>query len=207
MFENAKWIGYEQLENNDKYEGYKTSYIGKNFELSHDVKNATLNICGLGNGSYYINGSVIPNCYKPTHESPIEKEIVYNTFDVTNMLSKGANRIGILLCNCRLRYGGLKPAVILQLDVEYSNGEKTVINSDLSFKTHPSHIIFTHKECGEIHDSTKYIDGWCDKNFNDETWINAVERAGFSNNFITTKNPPMEKIAEHKGKEIAKNLF
>lgn len=206
MFENAKWIGYEQLENNNKYEGHKTSYIGKNFLLSDDVKKATLNICGFGNGAYYINGSAVPDSYKPTHVAPIEKEIIYNTFDVTNMLSKGANRIGILLCNQRLK-ADMKPAVILQLDIEYSSGEKTAINSDLSFKTHPSHIVFTYNECGEIHDSTKYIDGWCDKNFNDEKWINAVERSGYSNNFITTNTPPMKKIAEHKGKEIAKNVF
>lgn len=61
MFENSKWINYviEKEPDIKKYE--PSPYIAKTFSVEEKPVKATLNICGYGEGAYFLNGRVIPD--------------------------------------------------------------------------------------------------------------------------------------------------
>ena len=172
MFEKSKWINYV-IENNEKIKNYKPSpYIAKTFVLKEKPKRAILNICGYGEGAYYINGKVIPDSYRPTIPSLISKTIIYNSYDITEMLRDGKNRIGIVLGNyrcyesCQMISGPVSQKVILQLDINYSDGTDYVLVSDTSFKAFESPLLFSWPTFGEIYDSRKEISDWLLTNTN-----------------------------------------
>ncbi len=215
MFENAKWIAknvYRNWHGPQADEMPPSPYIAKTFELSEKPKSAVLNICALGQGAYYINGKRIPDSYIPTHPSNYEKSVIYNSYDVTDMLERGKNRLGIIL-GCT-RYADLRagylfnyPKMICSLDIELHNGEKTSIVSDTSFKVKDSYVLFSYARCGEIHDANLKIDGWCDRDFDDSDWENAKISVGPGGELRPTSCPPRREKARLEGKEIAKGLF
>ena len=65
----------------------------KNFNITKEVKNATLYICGLGFFEAKINGNLPDDSVlNPTH-SQYSSTIYYRTFDVTALLRKNENEI------------------------------------------------------------------------------------------------------------------
>lgn len=215
MFENAKWIAKNVYRNWNGPSVDKlppSPYIAKTFEICEKPKKAVLNICALGQGAYYINGKRIPDSYIPSHPSNYEKSVIYTSYDVTDMLDKGKNRLGVILGNTRyadLRAGYLfnYPKMICQMDIEFENGEKMSIVSDTSFKVHDSYVLFSYARCGEIQDANLKIDSWCDKDFDDSDWDNAKISQGPGGALRPTVCPPRRIKAKLEGKEIARGLF
>ena len=213
MFEKSKWINYV-IENNEKIKNYKPSpYIAKTFVLKEKPKRAILNICGYGEGAYYINGKVIPDSYRPTIPSLISKTIIYNSYDITEMLRDGKNRIGIVLGNyrcyqdCPMLSEPMSQKVILQLDINYRDGTDYVLVSDTSFKAFESPLLFSCTTFGEIYDSRKEISDWCDPNFDDSKWLNVSEASAPEGIFRKSDCPPVVKYDENKGIEILPGIF
>ena len=61
MFENSKWINYSLKKDPSVKNSLPSPYIAKTFSLKEKPSKAILNICGYGEGAYYINGSLIPS--------------------------------------------------------------------------------------------------------------------------------------------------
>ena len=211
MFEKSKWIGYAS-----KNPGFDTCntpapYIAKTFELCEKPVKAVLNICGIGDAAYYLNGKRIPDSIRPTYASNLDKTVIYNIYDITNELNVGKNRIGAILGNYRLNSGqsGLwSPlALIIELNIEYADGSCQKIVSDRSFKGHDSGIVFSATCCGERQDARLEIPGWCDTDFDDSSWDNAVLTMPPYGDLRATDCPPKRIISEHKFVEIAPKLF
>lgn len=215
MFENARWIARNVWKNwkGPSVENMPPSpFIAKTFELDDAPKSAVLNICALGQGAYYINGDRVPDSFLPSHPSNYDKCAVYSSYDVTSMLKKGKNRLGVIVGNTRYadsRSGYLfnYPKMICQLDVEYSDGRKLSVVSDTSFKTADSFVLFSYARCGEIQDANLKIDNWCSPDFDDSAWENAKVSPGPGGILRPTKCPPRRKLATLEGKEIAKGVF
>ena len=211
MFENSKWIGF----NSKNFTGDTCTtpcpYIAKTFILRDEPQKATLNICGIGDGAYYINGKRIPDSIRPTFISDIDKTIIYNVFDVTNELKKGKNRIGAILGSLRVNngpYGMEFPLMlILELNITYSDGTSEAVVSDDSFKGHDSFIIFSATTAGERQDARLEIKDWCDEKFDDSKWDRVSLVTPPKGKFRTTDCPPKRIIGERKFKEIAPKLF
>ena len=95
----ASWIGIDSPE--DVRTGdvsMPARYLRTSFEAGKGIKEARLHICGLGLYEAYINGSKVGGAQvlSPT-VSNYDKKVYYNSFDVTGLLKKGANAIGVLL--------------------------------------------------------------------------------------------------------------
>lgn len=211
MFENSKWIGYRSKNPGEDLCTTASPYIAKSFTLREKPQKSTLNICGIGDGAYFINGKRIPDSIRPTYASYLYKSIIYNTFDVTDLLRGGKNRLGAILGNFRLdnsQYNfQLKLMLIVCLRIEYADGTVEEILSDESFKGHDSSIIFSTTCCGERQDARLEIPNWCDADFDDSLWDNAVLMTPPEGKFRTTTCPPKRIIKERKFTEIAPKLF
>ena len=64
--------------------------------------------------------------------------------------------------------------MLLQLEIEYTDGTKKIVISDESWKLNVDGPIRTNNEYdGEEYDATKELTGWNNAGFNDSKWLKA----------------------------------
>lgn len=210
----AQWIGLDSTLSSDKLTGktrLSARYLRKEFTLEHEVKRATLYISGLGMYECYINGSKISNdIFAPT-ATDYTKRVNYNVFDVTNRLSASQNTIGVILGNGRFFSMRMKPEpgekplgiptivnygfpkLLMQLDIEFKNGDRKTIASDTSWKiTNKGPIVANNEYDGEEYDANQELPGWNTNGYNESTWENAKKVEAPTGQLVAQLNPNLE---------------
>ena len=206
---NAKWIGGDFY--NDNIKG-KTSiasrYLRKEFALRQKVRDARLYISGLGQYSAYLNGQeVAPEELLKPALSDYTKRVYFNAYNVTDMLQKGNNAIGVILAGGRyttvryneeeMEWGGLThamhygtPQLLLQLEVTYTDGSKERIVSDKSWKiTDCGPIRKSNEFDGETYDERYDLGNWTLAGYNDKSWYPARMREAPGGKIVPQPNP------------------
>ena len=152
----------------------------KEFEISQDIISAEITVQSPGFACYYINGQPITEDIFISPLSNYNKLLWYNTYDVTALLCKGRNAIGVMAGNGFLnesfntawQYQNSPwrdaPQFLLCLKV---NGH-TVLESDSSWKAsrERSPIIYSHLRSGEYYDARKTDDTWLYEGYDDADW-------------------------------------
>ncbi|MBL7745756.1 MAG: family 78 glycoside hydrolase catalytic domain, partial [Chitinophagaceae bacterium] len=184
----GKWIGYDKASSWDsitKWSRLSARYLRKSFAGNGGIKRATVFIAGMGLYELYINGQKIGDQVLSPNPTDYRKTVLYNVQDVTKQVKSGENVIATVLGNGRFftmrqNYKTQKhntfgyPKLLLQLEIEYANGEKKVVVSDESWKLNVDGPIRTNNEYdGEEYDATKEFPGWNNNDFNDAAWMNA----------------------------------
>lgn len=161
-------------------------YFRKSFNTEKTVKNAELLITALGHYEVYINGKNITKGLLAPYRSAPTDYVYYDKYDVTELLIKGGNAIGVLLGNGMQNFLGAyiwdfdkaiwrgAPQFAFSLDIEYSDGTKESIVSDTTVKTADSPILFDDVIMGEYYDAAKEITGWNLPDFDDSNWKFAI---------------------------------
>ncbi|MBK6936897.1 MAG: family 78 glycoside hydrolase catalytic domain [Chitinophagaceae bacterium] len=183
---NAKWIGYYKAsvwDSISQWSRLSARYLRKEFASNETVKRATVYVSGLGMYELYINGKKIGDQVLAPNPTDYRKSYFYNTHDVTQQVKAGSNAIATILGNGRFftmrqNYKTQKhntfgfPKLLLQLEIEYSNGTKQVIVSDESWKLNVDGPIRTNNEYdGEEYDAAKEFNGWMIAGYNDSKWM------------------------------------
>jgi len=229
----ASWIGIDSMMNaGDKIkDSVKTRlaarYLRKEIQLNNEVKSARIYISGLGLYECYINGKKISNdIFAPT-ATDYSKHVNYNVYEVGNLLrGNNPNTICVMLGNGRFvsmrmaldtkwgvppikNYGF--PKLLLQLEVEYKNGEKAVIVSDTTWKiTTHGPIIANSEYDGEEYNANLELNGWMESGYNDEAWLKARRVSPPDGKLIAQRNPnivTMEVIKPVSIKEVTKGTY
>ena len=114
-----------------------------------------------------INGKKVGNEVLVPAQTQFNKTVLYNTYDVTGYLTKGANAIGVILGNGR--YFTMRksknanfgfPKVLLQLEIVFRDGTKQLIASDGTWKiTGDGPITENNEYDGEKYDARKEMKG------------------------------------------------
>ncbi len=203
----AKWIGYDKASAWDsitQFSRLSARYFRKPFTTNNGIKKATVYIVGLGMYELYINGQKIGNQVLAPAPKDYRKSVLYNTHDVTKQLITGNNLIATVLGNGRFftmrqDYKPKKintfgyPKMLLQLEIEYSNGEKKTIVSDESWKLNVDGAIRTNNEYdGEEYDATKEQVGWNNIGFNDRKWLTPELVAAPEGKVVAQMSEPMK---------------
>ena len=161
-------------------------YFRRTVELDYIPDNANIEICGLGFYELYVNGKNITKGLLAPYISNLDDYCYYDSYDITSLLKKGKNVIGILLGNgFRNSIGGYiwdmdtapfrgAPIVALELRAEAEGKEPVVITADESFKTCPSPIYFDDMRYGEYYDARAEIEAWNSEELDDSAWSNAM---------------------------------
>nr|MBB6148610.1 hypothetical protein [Mucilaginibacter sp. SP1R1] len=191
----AHWIGYDKgfpWDSVSKFSRLSARYYRKQFELKKNIKRATVYIIGLGHYELYVNGSSIGDRVLAEPPTDYTQSVKYSTYDVTSNIKQGVNAIATVLGNGRFftmrpKYKPKKikefgfPKMLLQLEVEYTDGTRQLITSDGSWKFTADGSIRTNNEYdGEEYDATKELPGWNKPGFDDNEWLKAslVEAPG-----------------------------
>ena len=150
--------------------------------LDGKIKRARVYICGLGYYELHINGWKVGDHLLDPGFTRYDRRELYVTYDVTSMLKRGENALGVILGNgwfngqTRAVWGFDKapwreaPKLLLSLVVEYTDGRTVVMGSDGSWKTATGPIVFDSIYGGENYDARLELPGWDKPGFNDCAW-------------------------------------
>ena len=131
-----------------KVGGYKLPMFRKELSLNKEVKEAIVNISGLGHFDFYINGGKVGNHFLDPGWTNYAKTALYLTF--------GA------------------PKVKLILFLKYADGSSEVIVTDQSWKVCEGPISYSSIYGGEDYDAGKCQVSWMAFGFNDDSWETPV---------------------------------
>lgn len=131
------------------------------------VKWARLYICGLGLYEAYLNGKKIGDEYLTPYCNDYTQWLQYQTYDVTDMLTQGGNRLDVLLGNgwYKGRFGlddtgdtkhlyGDAFLLVAELQIEYADGSRAVIGTDDSWSAQRGKVAESSFYDGEVYDET-----------------------------------------------------
>lgn len=157
--------------------------IRKGFELDFIPQKAGIKVCVSGFYHLYINGERItkgelaPFINNPNHI------LYYDEYEIADKLKKGKNAIAVILGNGFANQDvdswdfakasfRCAPCTAIVLEAE-GEGKKLEIESDETFKVHPSPILFDMYRYGTVYDAREEIEGCFDNDFDDSEWDNA----------------------------------
>ena len=189
--------------------------LRKDFKAKDEVKKATVYVCGLGHYQLSINGKKVGNSEFTPLWSDYSKTDYYNTYDISYMIQKGENAIGVILGNgfyntISTRYSKLwrsygPPTLFFKMVVEYTDGKTEVIRSDKSWKYAPSPITFNNIYGGEDYDANLEQKGWNEAGFNDSKWQEVVLQEAPEGK-LTAQTAPAVQINKQYGIKELKHL-
>ncbi|MFC2124778.1 family 78 glycoside hydrolase catalytic domain [Bacteroidota bacterium] len=184
----GKWIGDGKLvpeRDEDFYNETPSPLFRKGFSIKKPVKYARLYISGLGYYEAYINGKKIGDHVLDPGWTNYGKRVLYETYDITEMLSEGNNALGVMLgngwynplplglfrrFNLRKILTVGQPKLIAQLEITYEDGAKDIVITDRSWKSYDSHVLKNNIYLGELQDGRRKIREWAEADFNDAEW-------------------------------------
>lgn len=180
--------------------------LRKEFTTSKPIKRATAYICGLGFHELHINGEKVGDSVLEPAFTRYDKRALYVTRDVTRLIHRGPNAIGVMLgngwYNCHSRDSWdfdraqwrNTPRMLFQMKIEYADGSSEVIASDGSWKTTTGPIVFDCIRNGEHYDARLEKLGWDSANYSDADWKPVVLVDGPGGKLVAEKIPPAKVI-------------
>lgn len=141
----------------------------KNFAIERPVKKAFITSTAIGIYDLYLNGQLVSTDYFSPGFTSYKKALQYNYFDVTSLLGEineliavvGAGwAIGRFTYNSKTHITADRQALLLELFIEYQDGERTKIITDGSWTvTQQGKYRFGDFYDGETYDATIDIEG------------------------------------------------
>ena len=195
LLDNSEWKGewissnkevettLVSFRNSDKKAEVKRinpTYFRKSFNSSKRIAKARLYATSKGIYQVYINDKKVGSDVWSPGWTDYNKRIQTQTYDVTNMLQKGANAIGAILADgwyaghigwqhVKGKYGS-KPEFLAQLEIFYEDGSREIIVTDSSWKCSFGPIYYADIYQGQEYDANLEMSGWNTDSFNDSKW-------------------------------------
>ena len=204
----AEWIGEDALSNPGETASEKTRlaarYLRKPFTAKKGIKRAMLYISGLGSYEAYLNGKRVSEDVFAPMVSWYPERVYYNVYNVTNLVQKKENLLGVKLGNGR--FFGMRgaetqmfglPRLLAQLEIEYSDGSSDMIVSDNSWMvTSKGPIIANNEFDGEEYDARLAMDRWNATGYDESNWEQADIMDAPAGELTAQPNPNMRVMEE-----------
>ena len=178
--EVVKKFSYGKNKGEIKRQFVAPAYLRKVFQLqAKPIKSARLYVASHGWYQAYINGAKVGDDYLGTGWTVYPKHTQSQTYDVTAMLNEGANAIGATITDgwysgymgwTKGYPYGVKPEILMQLEVAYEDGSTQVVASDLTWKYSKGPVLFADIYDGETYDARLAMPGWNEADFDDASW-------------------------------------
>ena len=187
------WIGWEEAfpwDVETEHSRLSARYLRTEFPLDGSVSEATLDICGLGLYECYINGTKVGEDVLTPNPTDYRKTLLYNTYEVTEMLASGPNAIGVALGPGRFyaiqqHYKPHKvrnfgyPKLWLRLHIVYADGrEDWIVSREQGWKlTAEGPVRSANEYDGEVYDARLELGDWTRPGYDDGRWLPARRSA------------------------------
>ena len=186
-------------------------YLRKSFELKSPVQKAVLNVTALGLYEVHINGQRVGDHVLAPDWTDYRRRVRYQTFDVTGLLKRGDNALGVLLANGwfsghigngGFEFFGRQPAFLAQLEVTCQDGQTETIVTDDTWKAHDSPILSSDFMLGENYDARLEIKGWDKPGLDDRQWSAVGVHDESSPSLESQVMPPVRELCELHSKTV-----
>jgi len=188
-------------------------YMRKVFSVDRPVKKAMVYASALGLYELHINGKRIgEDCFTPGW-TEYNRRVYYQSYEVTNLIAAGSNAIGAVLADgwycgylgSRLRrnhYGGSKPRLFVQLEIEYADGSKETVVTDSTWRAAYGPHLEADFYMGETYDARKEIPGWDTAGFDASKWAQVVVADTIQSQVQSYPGVAVKKMMEIKPKKV-----
>ncbi|MDM1294448.1 family 78 glycoside hydrolase catalytic domain [Sphingobacterium sp. N143] len=206
----AQWIKVS-----GKDSSTRSPLFRKEFSLQKKVRSALAYITAKGLYEARINGKRVSDTYFAPGWTSYKDHLQYQVYDITSTLKKGANVVGVSLGNGwykgRIGFGnqhnfyGDTRGLLLQLEVEYTDGSRETIQTDRSWTYAYGPIMASDIYDGEIYDARMEIAGWDNTGFRaDSRWTSVDTMEKGPEKLVAMSGPPVKKHEEFKAHRIFK---
>ena len=153
------------------------------FSVEHEVRRARIYATALGSYRLFLNGQRVSQDDLTPDFTDYRKRVLYQTYDVTSLLARGANALGAILGDgwyaSPLTWTGRRffppsRGLRVQLEIEYTDGSRQTLVTDPTWRTAPSAIIDSSIYGGEVYDARLEQMGWDKSGFDDSGWAPAA---------------------------------
>ena len=158
------------------------------FQTDKPVARAVLYACGLGQAEFRLNGRKVGDDLLQPGWTNYRKSCLYQTYDVTGMIRRGPNALGVLLGNGMYNVTGGRytkftgsfgpPKLIAQLEIDYADGTREAVVTDARWKLAPGPITFSCIYGGEDYDARLEQPGWDEPRLNESTLDRGIDQQG-----------------------------
>ncbi len=161
-------------------------YLRKSFTLAKPVRQAVVYATALGLYELRLNGSRVGDHILAPEWTDYAKRLRYQAYDVTAQVAAGANVLGAQVANgwyCGhignggYQRWGTRPALLVQLEIAYTDGTSERIVSDGSWRMQVSPLVASDFMLGEDYDAGRDLPGWAAPGFDDSGWPQVVVRS------------------------------
>jgi len=166
----------------------------KEFSADKKVKRATIYATALGIYELHLNGQRVGDAWFAPSWTDYHQRAYYYTYDVTPLVKRGDNALGAWVADGwysgYIGFGllvgigteqsgrdtyGKTPALMAQLEIEYTDGSRKIVPTDKSWKeTGDGPIREGDFLMGESYDARKETAGWTKPGFDDTKWQPAI---------------------------------
>ncbi|KKY29884.1 putative alpha-l-rhamnosidase a [Diaporthe ampelina] len=187
----------------------------KAFEVDAEVTSARLYITALGLYIAELNGERIGDHQLAPGYMSYQFRHTYDTYDVTGLLQRGTNAIGITIgegfwagrfgFNGRNIWGDTLGVQAL-LVVALKDGSTLTVKTDPNSGWHATAegpIITSNIYDGEVYDYSKEIESWSTGTFDDSNWLEVKELPALEGRLTAPDGPPMRKLLELEPQSIS----
>ncbi len=175
--------------------------LRKDFAVDSPIRSARLTLTALGAYQAFLNGKpVAPNTLLSPGWTDFHKRALYQTYDVTPLLTHGANTLGIMLgggwYSSPMTWIGFRstpgPNLLrAQLDLTLANGTHQTIITDPTWLTSPAPITFSEIYGGESYDARLAQPGWSAPHFDASHWTAAATATPPDSTMALTAQPDL----------------
>lgn len=205
VLSSADWAGAQWLGVNDT--NVPNVLLRREFTARPGLQRALVHVCGLGHYELLVNGKKSGTDLLAPGWTKYDKTCLYETHDVTKLLSRGGNAVGITLGNGMYNsigggrytkfkgsFGGQK--AIAQIRLEYNDGSTDIVVTDTQWRMDNGPITFGTVFGGEDFDARLVQRGWAEPKFDDAKWQAAqmVDGPGGQLRGLSCSAPPLREI-------------
>jgi alpha-L-rhamnosidase len=186
--------------------------IRKTFPVRPNVERARIYATAHGVYTLELNGQKVGDRELAPDFTAYDKYLMYQTYDVTDLLNPGANALGATvadgwyagrlgLTGASVNYGD-KLGLLLQLEITYTGGTIETIGSDDSFTSATGAIQYADLLIGEKHDARLNQKGWSSAQFADPGWRNVTVADYSYENLVAQYGEPIRVVQTLPAKAV-----
>ena len=181
--------------------------VRREFDVSGSIARARLHVTALGLHHVRINSRAVSEDLLEPGWTTYHHRLLADTYDVTGLLRQGRNaiaasvgdgwyrgRLGWLPARERCRYGD-RVGLIAQLEIETSDGERTIIATDRHWRASTAEIRSADLYDGSDIDLRERQIGWDAPGFDDGAWL-PVATVPFDAGIVEMRTAPPVRVVE-----------
>jgi alpha-L-rhamnosidase len=198
---SASWVAAPAVGNSS--ESGVPPMLRREFRSTGPIKSARVYVSSHGMYELSMNGRRVGQDVLAPGWTSYGRRLQYQTYDVTDLLNQGSNAIGVYLGNGWYRgvvgYEGIRNhygdrlALILQLEITYTDGHMLVISSDGNWRASAGPILMSEIYDGETYDARREQIGWTSPEFDDHEWTPVETISAATDALIAPEGPPVRR--------------